>query len=328
MHLANNGLFRRQLRWCKAQIVLATLYVYSLLVRRTVLVVAEKYGRLGNRIYLASHIMAFAQRGGFVVLLPALEEYVHFFRDSDQDLFCRFPAGRTPFLSRIPFLRKRYYSLLWNAAIHMEGKPDSRRFKTIRIPEDQELVLGAEQVLQTARQHNVLFFCGWRFHDFEALSVYADKVRSYFRPPPRHEADIAAPVAELRAKAEVLIAIAIRHGDYRDFAGGRYFFETKDYAALMRRLAALFPSQRVGFLICSDEDQDTTCFADMIYFFRPFHPLENVFSIARCDYVVTSPSSYAGSAAFLGNIPILFVKNINDEVALSDFGPSRLVPPE
>src|SRR5665213_1924936 len=279
---------RRLFRKLMVHLCLTLLYGYAVLKRRTVLVVPEKFGRLGNRIYLASHIMAFAQRGRFVVLLPALEEYVHYFQGSDRDLFCRYPAGITPFLSHIQMFRRRYSHLLWYAAKYIEGKQSSRHFKTIRLYSlEDELILGTSEFMHLAKQHKVLFFCGWMFHDFEALEKYSDRVRPYFQPLLNNEAAIAEPIDYLRGKADVIVAIAIRHGDYRVFQGGCYFFQVSDYAGLMVRLLALFPGKRVGFLICSDEDQDTSCFKDLIHFFRPYHPLENLFSMSRCDYIVS-----------------------------------------
>ena len=308
-------------------IVLALLYVYALLRKRTVLVVAEKCGRLGNRIYSATHVMAFAQRGRFVVLLPALEEYVHYFQGSDRDLFCRYPAGITPFLCNIQLFRRKYLHLLWHAAKHIEEKQSSRHFKTIRLYSlEEELILGTSEFLNMAKQHKVLFLFGFTIHDFEALEKYSDRIRPYFQPLLKNEAAIAEPINYLRGKTDVIVAVAIRHGDYRIWQGGRYFFPIGDYAGLMRRLLKLFPGKRVGFLICSDEDQDASHFSEFTYVFRPKNSMD-LFSMSRCDYIVGPPSTYSGSSAFIGNVPILIVKNINDEVSISAFASIRLINP-
>lgn len=322
----NKQLFNRHFHQVKAWLVLALIYLYSVLCRRTVLVVAEKYGRLGNRIYLASHIMAFSHRGRFLVLLPTLEEYADWFQGSNRDLFCRYPTGNMPVWCPMKIFRNRYFSLMANAARYIEGRKPTRHFKTIRISENQELVLGTSEFVAFAGQQKVVFLCGWRFHDFDAIIEYGNKVRTFFQPLPQYKAAMAAPINALRSRADIIIGIAIRHGDYRSFQGGRYFFCVDGYVRLMHRLSALFPAKKTGFYICSDEDQDTSCFNDLIFFFSPCQPFD-LFHLALCDFIVSPPSSFAGSAAFLGNVPLLFVKNIDDNVALSDFGPNRLIDP-
>jgi hypothetical protein len=320
----NHGLTGLFWRRTKARVVLAILYIYARIRRRTVVINAEKVGRLGNRIYSASHILAFAQRGNFIALLPALQEYTHYFAGSDRDLFCRYPPGRMPILSYFAILRNRYYSLLQNAAQFVEHKRPFTSFKTIRLGFDQEMNLADREVLSAIRSYKVVFICGWMFHDFPSVNHYAHEIREYFYSLPRDEVKIAEPIRQLRSKVDVIVGMVVRHGDYRNT---RHFYPFEEYVDLMRHIKTLFPKEQVGFFIASDEEQNTSCIRDVVHYFRPFHPLENLFTLSRCDYLVSVPSTFAGSASFLGDVPIAFLKSMDSRIALSDFAPCNLAAP-
>jgi hypothetical protein len=74
----------------------------------------------------------------------------------------------------------------------------------------------------------------------------------------------------------------------------------------MKQLQESFAGEKVRFLIFSDEEQDTDVFkaAGSDYFFRSGHIIENLYSLAECDYIVSPPSTYGEWASFYGRTPL------------------------
>lgn len=109
----------------------------------------------------------------------------------------------------------------------------------------------------------------------------------------------------------MLIGIVIRHGDYRTWLDGKYFYSMETYTKLMKQVEALFSDKKAKFLICSDEEQDTNVFTSaMINFcFRSGHMIENLYSLAECDYIVSPPSTYGMWASFYGKTPLYIVND-------------------
>jgi hypothetical protein len=121
----------------------------------------------------------------------------------------------------------------------------------------------------------------------------------------------AAFIYTLRQEYQILIGVLIRQDDYRTWAEGKYFFETKQYVEWMRQVQDLFPGKKVGFVIASDEEQRREEFQPLPVHFStgaklgnaPF--IESFAELAASDYIVTAPSTFGIWAAFLGNKPII-----------------------
>ena len=79
----------------------------------------------------------------------------------------------------------------------------------------------------------------------------------------------------------------------------------------MKQVETVFSGKKTKFLICSDEEQDTQIFtsAKIEFCFRSGHMIENLYSLAECDYIVSPPSTYGMWASFYGKTPLY---TIND----------------
>ena len=104
---------------------------------------------------------------------------------------------------------------------------------------------------------------------------------------------------------DLIVGIAIRHGDYKQWQNGKYFLPAQTYQKWMNEIESLFSPKKIGFFIASDEEQDLTIFRNHTFFFRAGHPLSNLYSLSKCDYLVSVPSSFAGWAHFIGEVPCL-----------------------
>jgi len=87
----------------------------------------------------------------------------------------------------------------------------------------------------------------------------------------------------------------------------------------MEKVESLFTPKKVGFFIASDEEQDLSIFEKHNFFFRSGHPLENLYSLSKCDYLLSVPSSFAGWAHFIGETPLLNLDEHVREISRHDF---------
>jgi hypothetical protein len=116
-----------------------------------------------------------------------------------------------------------------------------------------------------------------------------------------------------------LVGVHIRHGDYKQWAGGKYFYSASDYEGLMRRAVALLPGRRVGFLVCSNDTVDITAFGDLHVYSGSGHIVEDMYAFSLCDYVMGPPSTYTMWASFYGNVPLYWVYSISKSFSLDNF---------
>lgn len=282
-------------------------------------IIASKPGQLGNRLYIFAHFIGCAIENGFRVMNPAFDEYANYFRGTRQDLFCRFPPRK----SRLPgaqiVRRLLYKASYYLARLLVRARLESKYAKAVALEWEEELDLSAPAFLETARRHRLIFFQGWQFRDPKSLKKHAAAVRSFLRPVAELEKKIAALVASARTQGDVLIGLHMRRGDYRTFMGGQYFYEPDVYASVCEKIKELFPGRSVVFIVCSDEPLDKTVFSRLNYTPGGGHFVEDMYTLAECDYIVGPPSTYTMWASFYGAAPLYMLRDPDETPAPESF---------
>lgn len=278
-------------------------------------VIAQKYGQLGNRLFLFAHFAAAAIEHGFRVANPAFEEYARSFEATARDPLCRFPPRPSPLAGPLP--RKLAYAAAARAAgaLHRIGRG------VVRLRGEETLDIGAPEFVARARR-GLLFVQGWGFRDAASLERHADEVRSFLRP--RDEALAAAERALVAARepGAPLVGVHVRRGDYARFAGGRYHWDDATYRRLIELVRERLPSEP-SFLLCSDERVDAAAFAGLPAAFGPGDAVGDLHALAGCDYLLGPPSTFTAWASFYGGVPLGVVENPLDPPPLDRFGVVR-----
>jgi len=185
------------------------------------------------------------------------------------------------------------------------------------LPGVRTLVLddaaGEERTLspETFRDGSGPIVCaGWRFSAWAALERHEEPVRALLQPAIRPAGISETFVAELRKRYDVLVGLFVRRGDYREWAGGQYYYPWESYIRWSSELPALFPGRRVGIVLTGDEMLPLPLWTELPAVpatgsvNRKGHWFESFLELAACDYVVSPPSTFSACAAFLGNRPL------------------------
>ena len=284
------------------------------------IVIAEKYGQLGNRLFVFAHVAACGLEHGVRVSNPSFDEYAGLFESTRRDLFCRHPARRSLFKGARA--RRWLYAAVWRLASSLaHRRPSGRLWEAVRIGEEESFDLAAPGFVAAAKGKPFVFVQGWQFRDEARLRQHAAALRRFFAPAEPFAGNVAAHLSRARAGCDVLVGVHVRQGDYRHFEGGRYFYETAEYARLMREVEGLLPGRRVGFLVCSNAAHEPGAFAGLSVTPGTGHLLEDMYSLAGCDYVLGPPSTYTLWASFYGGAPLYHVREAGAAVALDSFRP-------
>ena len=133
---------------------------------------------------------------------------------------------------------------------------------------------------------------------------FVPNLLKYFSPFP---ADLNAAnecISRLRTNSDIVIGVHIRRGDYEQWRGGRFFYPLTQYAHSMNQWRALFPAQKVSFLIASNEYTEPTEFAGINSAFAPGHIIKDLLALSMCDYIIGPPSGYSQWASLVGRVPL------------------------
>jgi hypothetical protein len=174
------------------------------------------------------------------------------------------------------------------------------------------LYLDDPEVLADLRRHRITVVCGPKIRCWDLVVKHAERVRSALRIREEVTQKSRSYVDQLRRRYDFLVGVMVRQSDYREYADGRFFFASDQYAAWMREALEVFRHHgRVGFLVASDEKQDPAAFSGLpVHFGTGFavgcgHYLENLAELGCCDLVMTTASSFGCWGAFIGRAPVL-----------------------
>jgi hypothetical protein len=290
--------------------------------------IAFRTGRLANRLVLFANFIAFARDQGHRVVNFAFHSYAPMFQTTRNDIYCQYPVPRRrSWMDVIPGLApalrgtRFLYHCVHAASLLNERLPLlGRAAVTLRETPGQVMTpLEGPEVQAKIAHARVVLVNGWNFRAPGCLQRQAAQVRAYFQPVEEHAQTSRQAVDRLRRQADVVIGVHIRHGDYRLWKGGNFFFPISRYAAWMRQLAGQFPGSRVAFLVCSDEPRHAREFPGLSVGFGPGLPIRDLYALAGCDYIFGPWSTFSQWASFYGSKPLWHPPDLEATAQLGKF---------
>lgn len=294
---------------------LIIIYFHVLVLRKQLLIVCDKYGRLGNRLFLFAQLIEFSRKSGREIWMPGFHDYGCFFETTQNSKFFRYPQRRfnipNPFSGIISFyafskiskitekLNIKYFFKNIVSFSHSDANPFSK--------------LNSSQV-------SCILFNGFIFHQhFLDLKKSLPMIRMVFKPSNQYTNLIEAPIRELRKKSQIIVGVLVRQTDYREWNDGKSFFTSFEYSQILERLSTSLKDESASFFIATDENQDEKTFKNFVCIARVGFPIENLYSLAMCDLLIGPTSSYMGWAALYGDVPTFTIQSSDDSPTKENF---------
>ncbi len=144
----------------------------------------------------------------------------------------------------------------------------------------------------------------------DGIMKHREKIIEAFRPASDITSTVTKTTEALRARYTHVVGVHIRQGDYTTFKGGKYFIEQRrvrqilDQYLLERNLSA----NEACFFIASDGKIDESLFNGLAIHVSKASAGEDLFTLAACDAVIGSDSTFGHFAAYYGNVPHIVMK--------------------
>jgi hypothetical protein len=269
-------------------------------------IISNKTHQLCNRLLVFASFVANGIENEYKVSNPGFEEYAKHFKHLEKNLFISYPPVRESSIHSgiYSFIQSKYYTCSnFIARLFFSRKI---RFGGIQSINDHYfngfgVFLDQPNFKQLIKGLKCLFVFGYGFRDWTNIIKHADQIREYFRPNDSHQRAIDLFFSKIEQEHfDVLVGVHIRRGDYKEYKGGKFYFKNKVYLDAMSQVANLFPKKIIGFLICSNEDIDLDYFKDYNVFQGPGHFIQDLYALAKCDYIMGPPSTYSFWACFIG----------------------------
>ncbi len=264
------------------------------------------YGQLGNRLIVHANLFAAAREHALTGLNLALRPYLHSLRIGVEAPLCPFPDASAA------------NSILAMAASLVRGSGKElahvlkRVQRRLRLPGIEVLDIGwlercdldSAEFIDRARGRAALVLKGWQFRASASFERHRDAILAALALREDLAAVGRALVARLRAESDVVIGIHMRHGDYRHFLDGRFFFDADRYARWMHELREQFPGRDVAFVVSTNAPQPREVFEGLPVTLAPGDAIEDLAALGDCDYLLAPPSTFSAWASFMGARPL------------------------
>lgn len=164
---------------------------------------------------------------------------------------------------------------------------------------------------------------GWNTtNDTRYIAQSKQELKYLFRPKTEITDKAEAFIADIRKNADIIIGLHIRHGDYKTFYNGRFYYSLEEFHQFMYELKKTFQDKRVAFFISSNEAFSTDIFTDCeCYRFQkePSGDILDLYALSLCDRIVGPWSTYSRWASFIGEVPLCFLKDKNQSFSEDSF---------
>lgn len=158
-------------------------------------------------------------------------------------------------------------------------------------------------------------------HDQAYIEKHILTIRSFFEFRQEIVNYIKSHVLGQPGKGKI-IGVHIRKGDYKDWRGGLYYYDTETYINVMLKLKLIF-GDNCRFLVCSNEKIEINVEGiDSIQIENTNASLD-LCALSMCDYIIGPPSTFSQWASFIGNKPLCFILSKDQSFRKKDF--SRII---
>ena len=286
-------------------------------------IIAQRNGRLCNRLFLLARLMAAAKEHNHTLVDLSLRKYSPLFDLSrlwgeGVYLLYRFfgyPIEASPVLE---FLIRATLRMLISIQLIF---PFTKNFCEVMTPPGSDRISLDHPVWRTRLQKKwkIYIFCDWWTLAPESISKHKEWVLSRLQPNKETRGRVEEFVRQLRDDRALVIGLVVRREDYESYMDGKYFFSMIQYRKIADRMTRLCGGKGIRFFICSIDNEDCSIFDGLDFVYRSGHPIENLYTLAKCDYLISPPSTYAMWASLVGSTPAYYAESPNVEFGLDDF---------
>ena len=206
-------------------------------------------------------------------ILTGLHPYDKYFTKLNDDLFLRYPNVETK-LPRINLLKKLWVKSINRISLRIENKLNG--VMKINSHDFSRRYLNTEDILFKRLLYcsNIIFIRGFVLHQsYSNLAIVHHIITKLFQPLVSYKMEINKPFKQLSSK-KIKVGVVVRHGDYKTWKNGKYYYSLEIYTQWMQEVCNLFGAENVGFFIASDEVQPLDDLKDFCFYFRYGHLLK------------------------------------------------------
>lgn len=283
------------------------------------------YGRLGNRLHTHVNVLGWCINNGYNLLNLSFKSYSKYFHNIHN---CSSHILNVNNSLLIRFID--YSSIQLFLEILCRSNKWLKRFSWFVETIDKEDCTSLSEKELTASFSNskkIKIIRSWDINCPVSLRKHTDRIKKILTPNLNTILRSECFISNLRQEYTTIIGVHARRGDYKNYLYGQHYHSWEKYQKWISETKMLFEKQvdqRVGFLICSDENPISDIFTSLpVHFIPEPEMICDMHALSLCDYNIGPPSSFGTWISWYGNVPRLVVQKDTKVYSVDQFKTSE-----
>jgi hypothetical protein len=277
--------------------------------------IVRNYGDMCNTLHTFINSAALAAEHQRVLVNLIFQPFAEYFAGTAQSPVACFPADarfvpealvRT--LGTEP-LRRLLFSAKWRRRLFP-------LLFAVEAPDEFEVHPDFPPLQQLGQDDRAVVLNAWNIHLPALVERHANALRVFFSLAPAWQRQLDD-WWSTEPRPATLVGVHLRRSGFDYGPGGHYYRPDEYYVARMREMtAALGPD--TAFLLCSDSEINMKNYAGWPVRRGPGHRILDLYSLARCDWIIGPFSTFSAWASWFGKVPRIQLQD-DQSLQLADF---------
>lgn len=125
-------------------------------------------------------------------------------------------------------------------------------------------------------------------------------------------------------EVDIRLAVHIRRGDYKNWMGGKYYFDDAVYIEHIRQFLNCYPDKKIAVFICTNDpalnvDTYQRALGISSVYLSKGNEAEDLFLLSQCNYIIGVKSTFSLVASFYNNSPLYWIPDKDTPLQMSGF---------
>ena len=163
----------------------------------------------------------------------------------------------------------------------------------------------------------------WTVREPMGFIQYQKKIAKYLAPKEEYQIYADGIIKDIKDGRDVhLIALHMRRGDYKNWRGGKYYFDENNYIKWINDIVVEFGNNACVLLFTNEKFDIERARREVKYkdiYLMKGNAVQDLTTMSKCEYIVGPPSTYSEMAAYYGNAMYLNLYNKEQNIRLKEF---------
>lgn len=165
------------------------------------------------------------------------------------------------------------------------------------------------------KENYIKFVRGWDFRVENLTEKHHEKLKKIYQfdksSLKNKSLYLLEHINNLKMKSKFVVGLHIRRGDYKDWNGGKYFFDNEFYNNLIEKLKKQLIARDMYPYIFAISDENVSNDINCDFLTNGSWEIDQIV-LQSCDLIIGPPSTFSMWASYISKIPLIHISSLLD----------------